>query len=30
VVRLEVTDHAVAGYYERDGSYPMDAPAPPA
>ena len=27
VVRLEVTDHEVTGYWERNG-YPMDAPAP--
>ena len=27
VVRLEVTDHPVTGYWERNG-YPMDAPAP--
>jgi DMSO/TMAO reductase YedYZ molybdopterin-dependent catalytic subunit len=27
VVRLEVTDHEVQGYWERNG-YPMDAPAP--
>ena len=28
VVRLEVTDHEVTGYWEQNG-YPMDAPAPP-
>ena len=28
VVRLEVTDHPVTGYWEQNG-YPMDAPVPP-
>ena len=27
VVRLEVTDHEVTGYWEQNG-YPMDAPVP--